>query len=307
LQTAIGNFKNQKDSVMQTNLDKTQGNKSQSVANAVAQKYSGGESNFQFVDNSPEAIGQRKLQEMANNSPQVSQLRAFQKMADNYSAQQRQPIQRKVNSTSPGGLIFSTSEFGDSSNTLMSAIVAQRKLDFSFSGGRITRCVFTKRPGWTTEVRHAMPSLTGFDRGHLIPWMAVRLEIEFDMTGLTLADAYDYLNDKGHTPDTKTWADVEKAIKAYGKAENSELDNLEYEDSSDNRSNGAKLPTAAELWQCAHEINDWEWDPPYEFNGVTITTKAQAKTECLEVGVPDKSLWPEARKRFGKGSNCVIQ
>lgn len=68
---------------MNTHVDKTQENKSQSVTNAVSQKQSSGESTFQFVDNRPEAVMQRKLQEMA----------------DNYSAQQQQPIQKKENKT----------------------------------------------------------------------------------------------------------------------------------------------------------------------------------------------------------------
>lgn len=52
---------------MNTQADKTQEKKSQSVANAVAQKQSGRESTFQFVDNRAEAVAQRKLQKMANN------------------------------------------------------------------------------------------------------------------------------------------------------------------------------------------------------------------------------------------------
>ena len=100
---------------MNTHADETQENKSQTVTAEASQIQSGGESTFQFVDNRPEAIAQRKLQEMANNSPQVSQLRAFQDMAnnspqakqtaqlkamaDNYSAQQQQPIQKKENNT----------------------------------------------------------------------------------------------------------------------------------------------------------------------------------------------------------------
>jgi hypothetical protein len=99
---------------MNTHADKTQENKSQSVANKVSPKQSGGESTFQFVDNRPEAVAKRKLQDMANNSPQVSQLRAFQNMAnispqakqtaqlqamaDNHSSQP-QPIQKKENNT----------------------------------------------------------------------------------------------------------------------------------------------------------------------------------------------------------------
>ena len=100
---------------MNTHADKTQENKSQTVAAETSQTQSGGESTFQFVDNRPEAVEQRKLQEMANNSLQVKQLMAFQdmannsqeakktaqlrSMADNHSAQQEQPIQKKENNT----------------------------------------------------------------------------------------------------------------------------------------------------------------------------------------------------------------
>jgi hypothetical protein len=99
---------------MNTHADKTQENKSQTVAAETSQMQSGGESTFQFVDNRPEAVAQRRLQEMANNSQQVSQLRAVQEMAynspqanqaaqlqsmaDNSSSQQ-QPIQKKENNT----------------------------------------------------------------------------------------------------------------------------------------------------------------------------------------------------------------
>jgi hypothetical protein len=81
---------------MNTHADKTQENKIQSVANTVAQKQSGGESTFQFVDNRPEAVAQRKLQEMANNNPRAMQLKAFQDMANAFGSKQ-QPIQRKLN------------------------------------------------------------------------------------------------------------------------------------------------------------------------------------------------------------------
>jgi hypothetical protein len=114
-----------------THADKTLENKSQTVDNRLPKLQSKSESTFQLVDNRPEAIAQRKLQEaisnsprvqqlkayqeMANNSPQVSQLRAIQdrannspqfsktaqlqSMADNHSAQQQQPIQKKENNT----------------------------------------------------------------------------------------------------------------------------------------------------------------------------------------------------------------
>jgi hypothetical protein len=100
---------------MNTHADKTQENKSQSVSNGESQMQSSGESIFQFVDNRPEAVMQRKLKEMANNSPRAMQLKAFQDMAnnspqakqtaqlqsieDNHSAQQQNPIQKKENNT----------------------------------------------------------------------------------------------------------------------------------------------------------------------------------------------------------------
>ncbi|MDO5970054.1 DUF4157 domain-containing protein [Flavivirga aquimarina] len=84
---------------MNAYTDKTQRNKSQSVANAVSQKQSNSNSTYQFEDNRPEAVGQRKLQEMANNSPQTKQAAQLQVMANDYSAQQQQPIQKKENNT----------------------------------------------------------------------------------------------------------------------------------------------------------------------------------------------------------------
>lgn len=100
---------------MNTHVDKTQENKSQAVANSLPKLKSGSKSAFEFVDNRPETIAQRKLQEAINNSPRVQQLRAYQEMAnnsaqvkqaaqlnamtDNHSAQQEGPIQRKENNT----------------------------------------------------------------------------------------------------------------------------------------------------------------------------------------------------------------
>ena len=78
---------------MNIHADKTQENESQSVANEAAQKQSSGESTFQFVGNRPEAIAQRKLQEMVNNSPRVSQLKTIQGML-NGSNSKNEPIQR---------------------------------------------------------------------------------------------------------------------------------------------------------------------------------------------------------------------
>ena len=84
---------------MNTHADKTQKNKSQSVSVAYSQMKSGGESTFQFVDNRPETIVQKKLKEVANNIPQVKQAAQLQEMADNNSSRQHQLIQKKENNT----------------------------------------------------------------------------------------------------------------------------------------------------------------------------------------------------------------
>ncbi len=97
-----------------THAGKMQADRDQSAANAVSQMQNGSESAFQFGDNRPEAIAQRKLQEIANNSPKVSQLAASQDRANNspqaqqtahlqaiaynHSTQQ-QPIQKNENNT----------------------------------------------------------------------------------------------------------------------------------------------------------------------------------------------------------------
>lgn len=99
---------------MKTQTDKIQKEKSQSSSHGKFMSLSRGKSTFQFVDNRPEAIVQRKLQEIANNSPHAIQLRAFrdmdsnspqankiaqlQTMVNNQSALQ-QPIQKKENNT----------------------------------------------------------------------------------------------------------------------------------------------------------------------------------------------------------------
>jgi len=80
---------------MNAHTDKTQRNKSQSVANEVPHKQSGRNSTS-LVNNRPEAIAQRKLQETAKNSTQANQVNHLQSMANNYSSQQHQPIQKKA-------------------------------------------------------------------------------------------------------------------------------------------------------------------------------------------------------------------
>lgn len=84
---------------MRTHADKTLENKSQSVANTVFQKQTGGESTFRVENNRPEAIAQRKLQEMVNKGPQAKQITQLQVMTNNYFIQRKNPIQKKENNT----------------------------------------------------------------------------------------------------------------------------------------------------------------------------------------------------------------
>lgn len=67
---------------MNTHANKIQRNNSQLVDNKVSQTRKDGEKTFQFVDNRPEAVAQRHLQDMVNNSPQVRKLGAIQEMAN---------------------------------------------------------------------------------------------------------------------------------------------------------------------------------------------------------------------------------
>ncbi|MGI2112291.1 eCIS core domain-containing protein [Shewanella frigidimarina] len=66
---------------MNTHADKTQDNKSQSVANMASHKLDSGESRAQLVDNRPEAIAQKKLQTIANDSPGAKRLNPAQRVS----------------------------------------------------------------------------------------------------------------------------------------------------------------------------------------------------------------------------------
>ena len=68
---------------MYAQVEKPKENKSKAVADSVAQQKSGVKKGFGFVDNRPEAVVQRKLQDIANN----------------HSAQHQNPIQNKENNT----------------------------------------------------------------------------------------------------------------------------------------------------------------------------------------------------------------
>ncbi|MBL0701866.1 MAG: hypothetical protein JJV91_00085 [Desulfosarcina sp.] len=68
---------------MYEQAEKTKENRGRAVANSVTQKNKGAQQGVGVVDNRPEAIVQRKLQEMANNSSEAKQTAQFQAMCDN--------------------------------------------------------------------------------------------------------------------------------------------------------------------------------------------------------------------------------
>jgi hypothetical protein len=81
-----------------------QRNKSQSVANAVAQKQGGGVSTFQLADNRPEAVAQRELQEMANNNTRAMKLSPFQGKVNFKDSQSATTLQLTKNAEEMPGI-----------------------------------------------------------------------------------------------------------------------------------------------------------------------------------------------------------
>lgn len=70
---------------MYKQVEKPKENKVRAIANTISQKHSSRESPFRFVDNRPEAVAQRKLQEVANKSPQSKQTTQLKEVGNNYS------------------------------------------------------------------------------------------------------------------------------------------------------------------------------------------------------------------------------
>lgn len=105
---------------MGTHANKTKENKNHSVTNDATQKQSSINSPFQFADYRPDAIAQRKLQEIANNRPlgnQVSQLQPV--------------IQRGVGASKVGGTISRkvvTYQTGQITNTTLSNLMRGKLL-----------------------------------------------------------------------------------------------------------------------------------------------------------------------------------
>ena len=85
---------------MQDHASKNQDNQSRAVANEPSRSQDDRKATFGFVDNRPEAIQLRKLQELADNSPQAEKTAQFQTMADNRlnsASTDGQVIQRQIN------------------------------------------------------------------------------------------------------------------------------------------------------------------------------------------------------------------
>jgi hypothetical protein len=86
---------------MNTHADKASKNKGQVIANGLAKLRQGeSKSPFQFADNRPEAVAQRRLQELADKSQQVSRLRSLQQLANaSPHVSQLKSLQRLANNS----------------------------------------------------------------------------------------------------------------------------------------------------------------------------------------------------------------
>jgi hypothetical protein len=87
---------------MNTHSDKTQENKNQVVVNGMSQKSTSGASTFQFVDNRPETVAQRKLQNLANNSSQAGQTSV--NVAQKQGLEEEELLQAKFITTQKKGI-----------------------------------------------------------------------------------------------------------------------------------------------------------------------------------------------------------
>jgi hypothetical protein len=61
--------------MMNTHTDPVPKDKNRSVANSLSEPQGGNQGNFKFIDNRPEAIAQRKLQEIANHRPRINSVK----------------------------------------------------------------------------------------------------------------------------------------------------------------------------------------------------------------------------------------
>lgn len=134
---------------MNANADKTQENKSQSVANTVSQKSSSCESTFQFVDNRSEAIKQRKLQKMANNRSLVKHITQLQAITDNNFVHKKKSTKNISAISTPNNPQF---------NDMRSLAVAQRKMIKKIQGKGVLQLMSLK----VAEIAypHYIPQIT---------------------------------------------------------------------------------------------------------------------------------------------------
>ena len=86
---------------MYAQVEKAKQNKGSAIVNSIAQDKCNVNQCFELVDNRPEAIAQRKLQEISSNCPQDTQPRAYQNIANNSSqAKQAAQLQTMANKNS---------------------------------------------------------------------------------------------------------------------------------------------------------------------------------------------------------------
>ncbi|MFG6100313.1 hypothetical protein SPB21_34050 [Leptothoe sp. ISB3NOV94-8A] len=81
---------------MYEQVERSKENKSRAVANSVAQRKKNTKQGFGFVDNRPEAIMQRKVQEVANSSQQEEKNAQLQTTTDNNTELRQQTIQKQI-------------------------------------------------------------------------------------------------------------------------------------------------------------------------------------------------------------------
>jgi len=83
---------------MRNHANKSQENQVRAVANQPSRRKEGSKATFVLVDNRPEAIQLRKLQEMADNSPQAKEAARLQAMMDSspQMVAQRQQLERRI-------------------------------------------------------------------------------------------------------------------------------------------------------------------------------------------------------------------
>ena len=108
---------------MNTHANKTKKDKAHSVTDETKHTQTGGEYTFQFMDNRPEAIAQRKLQEIADNSPKERQLNAFQKEENHTGLEKEANEMGEKASISQGR----SAQFKSHANNAKANLIIQRK------------------------------------------------------------------------------------------------------------------------------------------------------------------------------------